>query len=94
MRKDQQFEEIKKQVATQEQYVEPVSGLTAEDAEYRMEDLHDLYYRFSLSIPQEDYTEDFVKSIGHTYYELRKFLQQIIKNGEVFDEFKTSKPAQ
>ena len=79
---------------SQAQYVEPVSGFTASDAERPMEDLHELYFRFSITAAKEGFDEEFVSDIANTYSELRLFLRQIIYNSEKFNELKAGKPVQ
>ena len=82
--------EIKRQAADpkKNRYIEPVSGFFAGDAEERLEDLHEMFFRFTLYASREGLNEDLVADVSCGYYELRLFLQQIIKNDRAFNKLK------
>lgn len=92
--RDSAKEEIKRQATTQNVYMEPITGFTAGDAENHLENLHELYYRFSLEAVKDGYADDFMADIGHTYYVLWMFLKDITKNAQTFNELKASKAQQ
>ena len=88
---DRAKEEIKRQASTETMYTEPITGFGADDADVHLENLHELYYRFSLMAAKEGLEADFIADLGHTYYVLWMFLKDIVKNSETFEELKSQK---
>lgn len=86
--------EIERQVADLKNgsYIEPVSGFFAGDAEERLEDLHEMFFRFTLYASKEGLNDDLVANVSCGYYELRLFLQEVVKNAKKFDELRAAKP--
>lgn len=84
--------EVQRQAESKKrQYIEPISGFSADDVVTHLESLHDMFLVFMSTAVAEAFTKDYADDVTYTYQELRTFLKRIAENGKKFDELRAAK---